>query len=234
MLGIGMMEITFLLLILAFANYLRISAFRMITSNKQFNPKLSGMIAIEATSLLIVLTFMYFLYMQGALGISIVEQLLAQVPLQKIVVFLLLLILDLELIWLGVTLLTFRPETGRTGIDKVRLLPAVWIIFSIMMVAVAVVFIFGPQLQQNRILENGLPGQAEVLNIAPTGVLVNDQPRCKLDLKVTTASGEVYETTLFMVISPVYLPQFQPGANLNIRYDRQNKKEVAVESIIRK
>lgn len=115
-----------------------------------------------------------------------------------------------------------------------RFSPFIPLFISLAVFAAAGVFIFGPQFFQEKVLENGLPGTAVILDIAPTGVIVNDQPRCKLDLKVTTAAGEVYDTTIYMIISPVYLPQFQPGAKLMIKYDPQDKKKVAVESVVRK
>jgi len=36
-----------------------------------------------------------------------------------------------------------------------------------------------------------------------------------------------------MVISPVYLPQFQSGARLKVKIDPKDKRKVAVEDIIR-
>lgn len=96
------------------------------------------------------------------------------------------------------------------------------------------IFFLQGDFEQDQILKNGVPGRATVLDIGTTGVIVNDQPKARLFLKVYPASGEAYKTTLEMVISPVYLPQFQPGAKLIIKIDQKNKQKVAVEAIDRK
>lgn len=85
----------------------------------------------------------------------------------------------------------------------------------------------------NKILREGDPATAVIMDIGTTGVLINEQPQVRLSLEVYPEKGSTYQTELKMVISPVYLPQFQPGAKLNIKVDPKNKDRVAVESVIR-
>jgi hypothetical protein len=85
----------------------------------------------------------------------------------------------------------------------------------------------------NKILLEGDPATAVVMDIGTTGVLINEQPQVRLLLEVYPEKGASYQTEIRMVISPVYLPQFQPGAKLNIKVDPKNKDRVAVESVIR-
>ena len=94
-------------------------------------------------------------------------------------------------------------------------------------------FILGPDFTQKHLIKNGLPGRATIIDIGTTGVIVNDQPRVKLLLEVEPENGAKYETEIRMVISPVYLPQFQPGAKLKVRIDPKDDKKVAVEDIIK-
>lgn len=85
-----------------------------------------------------------------------------------------------------------------------------------------------------KILKTGLPARATILEIEPTGVYFNRQPQVRMLLEVNTATGENYQTEHKEIISPVYLPQFQPGVELVIKYDAKDKKKVAIESVVQK
>lgn len=91
-------------------------------------------------------------------------------------------------------------------------------------------FLLSPY-QNLKLIQNGEPAMAEIIEISPTGNWVNEQPEVRLRLIVRPENGQSYETTKSMVISPVYLPQFQPGAQLKIKYDPKNIKRVAVEAV---
>lgn len=85
-----------------------------------------------------------------------------------------------------------------------------------------------------KILKTGLPARATILEIEPTGTYFNNQPQVRMLLEVNTATGENYQTEHKEIISPVYLPQFQPGAELVIKYDPKDRKKVAIESVVQK
>lgn len=70
---------------------------------------------------------------------------------------------------------------------------------------------------------------AKVMQIEPTGTLYNSQPQVILTLKVDPAEGEDFTAQTKMVINPVYLPQFQPGANVRVFYDANDHSKVAVD-----
>lgn len=65
------------------------------------------------------------------------------------------------------------------------------------------------EMEHNRLIKAGLPVMTEILDIGTMGTIVNEQPR-------------------------VYLPQFQPGATLKVKYDQSNKHKIAVENVIQK
>ena len=100
-----------------------------------------------------------------------------------------------------------------------RSLGIVVYVIAMLVVSFSVVYfmILGPQWEQSRLLKNGLPGTAIIKDISSTGVIINDQPRVKLLLEVEPENGSKYETEIRMVISPVYLPQFQSGARLKVK-----------------
>jgi hypothetical protein len=220
-----------LFLFFALVNYSRILLYRSITS-RPGNYRQLGMIALGINSFFFLLTGVFLSKLLGFLDPTFLKTILAAIPLSPEIVFAGLLILDLELLWLSVLLLRFQPGAQPIAAGRVRQTSLIWVLFSLGMIGITFYFIFWPNIVANQILNTGLPGTALLENISPTGVIVNDQPRCKLQLKVTTASGEVYNTVLYMVISPVYLPQFQPGRYLKIKYDQKDRKKVAVEDII--
>ena len=88
---------------------------------------------------------------------------------------------------------------------------------------------FFSEREKEEILKTGLPAAAEILSIKDTGNRYNDQPEVTLKLKVTPPDETSYETHVTMYISQVYIPQFQPGKKLKVRYDANNKSKVAVE-----
>lgn len=107
-----------------------------------------------------------------------------------------------------------------------------WIVFWMIMIA-AVVFtfysIFWPEHQREQLIRYGLPGTAVILNADPTGNIYNSQPEIRLRLRVTPADGSSYEAETEMIINPIYVPQFQPGKTVKIKYDREDRSKVAIE-----
>lgn len=79
--------------------------------------------------------------------------------------------------------------------------------------------------------KDGIPAKAIILSIIDTGGYYNDRPQVKMILEVRPENQEPYETEIKMFISPVYLPQYQPGAHLKVLYDPKNPKKVIVESV---
>jgi hypothetical protein len=88
---------------------------------------------------------------------------------------------------------------------------------------------FYPEYQREQLIQNGLPAQAEILDIEPTGSTYNDQPQARIRLLVTPETGESFEAETTMIINPIYAPQFQPGKRVKVRYDGADKTKVAIE-----
>jgi len=93
---------------------------------------------------------------------------------------------------------------------------------------VIVVFVV-PECQREALLKNGIQAEALILDARDTGDRYNDQPRVALTLEVRPKDGAPYKAVAKMYISPVYLPRFQPGAQLSVRYDPKDPQRVAVE-----
>lgn len=74
----------------------------------------------------------------------------------------------------------------------------------------------------------GLPAPAEILAVADTKELLNDNPIIRLDLLVRPPDRPPFRATVprFM-ITYLQVPQFQPGKVIPVRYDPRDPSRVA-------
>ncbi len=105
-------------------------------------------------------------------------------------------------------------------------------IFSV--VLLLLLMFFWSYYSNDQLLRKGLPGEAVILDIQDTGNRYNDQPEVKLILEITPRQGAPFRSEAKQIISPVYLPQFQPGAHVEVRYDPKNRKKAAIKKILKK
>jgi hypothetical protein len=90
------------------------------------------------------------------------------------------------------------------------------------------------QARDKKLLQTGAQATAQVLSVQATGASVSygghRQPQVALGLQVTPQGGQPYQTQTVAYISELQIPQVQPGAILQIRYDRQNPNSIAIEA----
>ncbi|MDB5801433.1 MAG: putative lipoprotein [Rhodocyclales bacterium] len=79
-----------------------------------------------------------------------------------------------------------------------------------------------------RTLESGTPAKARVLKIRDTGGRLNSNPSIEFQLEVHPETGPSFTATTRAIISTVDLPRFQPGADINVKYDPADHGSVAV------
>lgn len=84
--------------------------------------------------------------------------------------------------------------------------------------------------RSQRVLAEGVPAQAIVLKLTDTGTTVNRNPLARLTLEVHSPNEAPFEAEMEKVLSRLEVPQFQPGAILNVKYD-PDSKAVAVLSV---
>ena len=91
---------------------------------------------------------------------------------------------------------------------------------------------FGPMYlrdrEEKRLLRDGVAATARVKDIRPTGDLHNDQPEVRITLEVNVQGGEAFEGEVTTFMSPVYLPRFQPGLVVEVRFDPSDRRKVAL------
>jgi hypothetical protein len=92
---------------------------------------------------------------------------------------------------------------------------------------------FGGSPRTRRILKYGRPARATVRGIGESSMggttTVNDQPYLGLTLEVDDGSRAPYFVTLDTIIPRAVLPQFQPGAVIPVKVDREDPMKVAID-----
>lgn len=81
---------------------------------------------------------------------------------------------------------------------------------------------------QQKVLQNGIPGQAQIVNVEQTSMRVNDNPVVILHLNVQPQAGQPYPVQIRRMIPMFQLMQFQQGAVLPVMIDRENPQNVVI------
>jgi hypothetical protein len=77
--------------------------------------------------------------------------------------------------------------------------------------------------------ERGICAEATILEIRDTGMRINDDPVVKLLVEVRPSDGEPYVAKTKSPIPLIHIPQFQPGAEVPVRYDPADPSRVALD-----
>jgi hypothetical protein len=89
--------------------------------------------------------------------------------------------------------------------------------------------IFGRMATQNRLLKTGVFASAVIKELRDTGVTVNNAPQVKLLLEVSPPTGGPYLVETKTLISRLEIPSFQPGTELAVKIDPNNKNKIAID-----
>lgn len=84
-----------------------------------------------------------------------------------------------------------------------------------------------PALLENAIL-SGRIGHARVDDIKQTGLFINEQPNCRLELTVQPLTGPAFRTVLIGIITLVDLPRFEAGSLHPVIILAQDGPEIAL------
>ncbi|MEM9692009.1 MAG: hypothetical protein AAGA56_05670, partial [Myxococcota bacterium] len=82
---------------------------------------------------------------------------------------------------------------------------------------------------QSQLAQTGIPAQAQIIHVQQTGTMVNMNPQVAVSLNVThPQTGAAYQVQTTAVVPQISIPQFQPGAMIQVRIDPTNPMNVAV------
>lgn len=84
----------------------------------------------------------------------------------------------------------------------------------------------------SQVKKTGVEATATILSIWDTGMRINDNPQVGLELQVQPPYGAPFQAKVTQTVSIVQLAQFQPGTQLNVKYDSSNPSRVAIVSVV--
>lgn len=79
-----------------------------------------------------------------------------------------------------------------------------------------------------RILNEGRSAKAKIMQLQPTGTMINNQPLSVVTLEVEDGASK-YQVTSQMVIHQLFIPQIQPGKIVPVKIDLQDKNKVVID-----
>ena len=109
------------------------------------------------------------------------------------------------------------------------------IVFTIIVIVVVMVFVrrlTGNTAANRALMATGESAQATILQVADTGMRINDSPRVSLLLEVRPANRPAYQVEIKQVISIVQLAQYQPGQQLEVKIDPADPKKLVIAAIL--
>ena len=104
--------------------------------------------------------------------------------------------------------------------------------FSLLIVAGVVGGLVMNGMKNRAVLAHGESAPAVILKSWQTGTVMNNiNPQIGLLIEVRPANRPAYQAETKMFIPMMQIPQFQPGAVLQVKYDPKEPRKVAVDSI---
>ena len=75
----------------------------------------------------------------------------------------------------------------------------------------------------------GMPAQARILGVRPTGYMTNFTPQCQIDMDVYSPHAPPYRVSVVGEIPPLASPRVQPGLVVPVKVDRRNPANVVLD-----
>lgn len=85
--------------------------------------------------------------------------------------------------------------------------------------------------KRKELLRTGRRAQGKIVEIWDTNVSINNQPQIGLKIEVTPQTGRPFISEVKMIISRLQTAYYQPGMTCTVRYNPEDTKTVAIESI---
>ncbi len=82
-----------------------------------------------------------------------------------------------------------------------------------------------------KLLKTGRRADGKILEVWDTNVTMNKQPQIGLKIEVKPQTGAPFTSEIKMIISRLQTSYYQPGMSCIVRYDPDDTKTVAIESI---
>lgn len=93
------------------------------------------------------------------------------------------------------------------------------LVITVAAIAIPLVWMRKKRQQAEELVAVGSQGEAKILSMTDTGMLVNNNPRVTLELEITMPMRPPYTVTKTMVVPLVRLPQVQVGETVGVMVD---------------
>jgi hypothetical protein len=91
---------------------------------------------------------------------------------------------------------------------------------------------FGGSAETKRIIREGRPATGKIISIGESSqggtITVNDQPYLGISMEVNDGFRTPYVTSVDTIVPRYAIPQYQPGAVLNLMVDKEDPEKVAI------
>jgi len=121
----------------------------------------------------------------------------------------------------GIVLTVTDPE-GET------LIGPIWVAVSLVLLTVYL-WMGRSARKAEQLKREGIPGQAQVLEMTQTGVYVNEQPRVRLKLRVEAPGVTPFEDEDTHTVGLIFLGMLAPGRPLPVYVDRQDHSNFMID-----
>ena len=75
----------------------------------------------------------------------------------------------------------------------------------------------------------GVPAQARILGVRPTGHMTNFTPQCQIEMDVYSPNTPPYRVSVLGEIPPIASPRVQPGLVVPVKVDRRDPANVVLD-----
>ena len=118
-----------------------------------------------------------------------------------------------------------------SGTLTIVIIVAVILIILVSFLPMIIIFrkVFGGIKKTNQLLATGEAAQAKILRMWDTGATLNDNPQVGLLLEVYAPNRLPYQVETKHFVSRLRIPQVQPGAFVNVKIDRQDAAQIALD-----
>ncbi len=119
------------------------------------------------------------------------------------------------------------PQEARTD-DGLPMKTFLWAFgsFWLVMDLALILVIKGMRKRKQNILENWMRGTARVISASETGTYINNMPKVKFVLEVTTDAHGTYQAEHREVVSMLQIPSYAAGSSHEVRVNPDNPKKI--------
>lgn len=82
--------------------------------------------------------------------------------------------------------------------------------------------------EEKRVLKVGVEADAVIVHLEDTGNRHNSNPEVEIHLDVKPQGKKAYRATVRRILSPVEMPNYQPGTEARVKYDPDKPQSVAL------